>query len=805
MSSLRSPIPPKLREALEGRTTFLPALAVVLLQLVVFPMPVGTWLQGLVLGLLNALVALGLALVWRANRILNFAQADMGTLPAALGVAFCIFWGWSYFAGLAIGLIAAIVVGAATELIVIRRFRHAPRLTLTVATIGVSQLLILGALLLPRLWGEQVLTSPDRSGYGFPWHTSFSVGQQVFHSDDVVAAVVSVACLFAISWFLRRSDIGIAVRAAAERGERAELLGIPVLRMELVTWVVATVLSFLGVFLQGAVLGFPLTASIGIVTLVTALAALALGGFDDLRAILASAIAIGVLLQGVRWHNTVHPTFVYAVLGAVILVAMVARSTGRRRSDREGDSTWMASLEPRPLPDRLRLRPLAIGGGVVLFVVAVVVPTQVSIAHQFDLATLMAFAVVALSIAVLTGWAGQITLGQMGFAALGASLGAAAIVTWRLDVSLALLICLVAGALVGVVVGLPSLRASGLLPAAATLAFALAASGYLFDPNQFSWIPDDKVVPARALGVWNIASPLGAYELSLVVGVLCLIGLVGIRSSALGRAIRAVRDNDLSAQSYTLSPGRAKLTAYAISGGLASVAGCLLVVISQHFDPATYAPKESLTIFTASVVGGVGSLLGVLLGAFYLNGSRWLLSGYWQLLPTAVGVLVVLMLFPGGFSSLLYDWRDRIARRRAAKLGVPLLGPATAAPVDATGTTPPARGRARRRAARRTRRPGRVRRCRDPLRRRPPRPPRRDPRPARHERRRQVDVAPRAVRHGCDVDRRGPLRRARPRGSPGSRDRGAGRRADARWQSGVRVADRRGEPAHRRVADPQGR
>ena len=460
--------------------------------------------------------------------------------------------------------------------------------------------------------------------------------------------------------------------------------------MELVTWVVATVLSFLGVFLQGAVLGFPLNASIGIVTLVTALAALALGGFNDLRAILASAIGIGVLLQGVRWHNTVHPTFVYAVLGAVILVAMVVRASGRRRSDRDGASTWTASLEPRPLPDRLRLRPLALVVGLVLLVVAVVVPTQVSIAHQFDLATLAAFAVVALSIAVLTGWAGQITLGQMGFAALGASLGAAAIVTWRLDVSLALLICLVAGALAGVVVGLPSLRASGLLPAAATLAFALAASGYLFDPNQFSWIPDGEVVPARALGVWNIASPLGAYELSLIVSVLCLVGLVGIRASALGRAIRAVRENDLSAQSYTVSPGRAKLTAYAISGGLASVAGCLLVVISQHFDAATYAPEESLTIFTASVVGGVGSLLGVLLGAFYLNGSRWLLTGYWQLLPTAVGVLVVLMVFPGGFSSLLYGWRDRIARRRAERLGVPLLGPATATPVDTIVTTPPA-------------------------------------------------------------------------------------------------------------------
>jgi ABC-type branched-subunit amino acid transport system ATPase component/ABC-type branched-subunit amino acid transport system permease subunit len=666
-----------------------PAVAVVVLQLVLFPMSAGTWLQGVVLGLLNAMVALGLSLVWRANRVLNFAQADMGTLPAALGVAFCIFWGWSWFAGLLIGLVAALVVGVATELIVIRRFRDAPRLTLTVATIGISQFLILAALLVPRLWGEQVITSPDRSGYGFPWHFSLTVGQQVFHSDDLIAAVVAIACLAGVAWFLRRSDTGIAVRAAAERSERAALLGIPVLRMELVTWVVASELSFLGVFLQGAILGFPLNASVGIVTLVTALAALALGGFDDVGPILAAAVGLGVLLQGVRWHNTVHPTFVYAVLGAVILVTMVVRRGGNRRSDRSTTSSWIASLEPRPLPDRLRLRPLAAGAAVVLLVVAALVPVHLSIARQYDLATLMAFGVIALSIAVLTGWAGQITLGQMGFAALGASLGAVATVTWRLDVSLGLVIVLAAGAIAGTIVGLPSLRFSGLLPAAATLAFALAASGYLFDPNQFSWIPVGDVVPQRALGLWNVSTPLGAYELSLVVGVLCLIGLVGVRASALGRSIRAVRDNELPAQGYAISAGRAKLTAYAISGALAAVGGFLLVHIAQHFDAATFAPEESLTIFTASVVGGVGSLLGVLLGAFYLNGSRWLLSGYWQLLPTAVGVLVVLWLFPGGFASVLYGWRDRLARRRAEASGEPLLGPATDAPADTSTVSRP--------------------------------------------------------------------------------------------------------------------
>ncbi len=667
---------------------YVPALIVIVVQLVLFGVPSGVWIQGIVLGLLNALVALGLALIWRSNRILNFAQADIGTLPAALGVAFCVFWSWNWFAGLAIGLAAAVIVGALTEIIVIRRFRNAPRLTLTVATIGISQFCILLALLVPQLWGETVLASPNESGYAFPWKTTITIGQQVFHSDDLVAAALSIVCLLAVGWFLKSSDTGIAVRAAAERSTRAELLGIPVLKMELITWVVASVLSFLGVFLQGAILGFPLNISIGIVTLVTALAALALGGFDRIGPILVSAVALGILLQGVRWHNTVHPSFVYAILGAVIAVAMLARRRVHRRQDRDPVSSWLASLEPRPMPASLGFKPFALALGAGVFVLAVLLPIGLGDAQRFALATMLGFGIVAVSIAVLTGWAGQITLGQMGFAALGASLGAACTITWNLDVTLGLLIVLVAGAIAGVIVGLPSLRFTGLLPAAVTLAFALAASGYLFDPNQFTWIPTDNVVPQKLLGVWNVSGSLGSYEFALVVTALCVIGLLGIRSSSVGRAIRGLRDNDLAAQSYAISPAHAKLTAYGISGSLAAVGGFVLVHVAQHYDTATFAPAESLTIFTASVVGGVGSLLGVLLGAGYLNGSRWLLSGYWQLLPTAVGVLVVLWLFPGGFSSLLYKLRDRFATRRAEAMGVELLGPATEKPWIETPISP---------------------------------------------------------------------------------------------------------------------
>ena len=101
--------------------------------------------------------------------------------------------------------------------------------------------------------------------------------------------------------------------------------------------------------------------------------------------------------------------------------------------------------------------------------------------------------------------------------------------------------------------------------------------------------------------------------------------------------------------------------AFAISGFLASVAGALIVYVSQGFDIGTFAPEQSLNTFISAVIGGVGSTLGGILGAVVYDGSRNWLSGPWALLPSAVGVLVVLLVLPGGLADLVYRVRDAAA------------------------------------------------------------------------------------------------------------------------------------------------
>ena len=132
-----------------------PLAALVVFQQVFFPAPMGIVLNGALVGGRIALIALGIALVYRANRIVNFAQGDLGALPAVLGVMLVVAWGWSYWFGLIVGLLAAVLLGVLVESLIVRRFFTAPRLVLTVATIGLSQLLAGAGAVPAAAFGDQ--------------------------------------------------------------------------------------------------------------------------------------------------------------------------------------------------------------------------------------------------------------------------------------------------------------------------------------------------------------------------------------------------------------------------------------------------------------------------------------------------------------------------------------------------------------------------------------------------------------------------------------------------------------------------
>lgn len=654
-----------------------PAAAIVALQLVLFPMPAGVFLVGVVLGLLGALVAVGMALVYRANRILNFAQSDLGFAPAALAANLILYSGLSYFLGAAIGVVVAVVLGAVVELAVIRRFFRASRLILTVATIGLSQLLWVSAMLLPRLWDER----PNTLKIEIPLGWTFEVRPLLFSADHVVALVVAPLALVAVALFLRYTAVGMAVRASAERAERASLLGVPVRRLHTLVWAVAALLSFTGIFLRAGVVGLPALGVASFGALLFALAALMLGRLDDLPAVALSAVALGVIEQGVLWNNPRNPEYVYPIVAAIVVVALGLRRRGTTRAEQDDSSSWQSADEVRPIPHELRgvpeVRAVTWGGLALLSLLLVTVPVWLEwlpgdrgTADVRKAAAVAVFGLVALSVIVLTGWAGQVSLGQMAIAGYGGAVGALAASSWGVDLGLAMLASGLAGGLIAIVIGLPALRLRGLFLAVVTFAFALASFFWLLSPKHFRWIPGNRFERPALFGFLDTSSDRTMYLVALATFGLALLATRGIRRSRTGRVLLAQRENERVVQAYGVNLTRTKLTAFALSGCIAAIAGCLLTVLQQQFSPALYDPGTNFGVFTSAVVGGLSSLAGAFLGALFLQGGTWFLPAQWQLLPSAAGVLVVLMVFPGGLAGLLYRLRDLWLRSVARRRGI---------------------------------------------------------------------------------------------------------------------------------------
>ena len=652
-----------------------PAIALVAVQLIFFGVPLGAWLRGVVIGLLTALLAMGMALVYRANRVLNFAQADLGFVPATLAVGLIVFSGLPYLFGLGVGLAAAVVLGAIVELAIIRRFSRSPRLVLTVATIGITQLLAVFAIRLPRLWDQNAAS--QRISPPLDW--KLTVGSFILNANDFIAVIVAPVAMIGVGLFLTRTRIGTAVRAAAERSERASLLGIPVGGLSTVVWMIAAALSFLALFLRAGILGIPLGSALAIGTLVQALAALVIGRLRNLVTITVAAVALGVLEYGVSW-NADSPLLVAPFIGAAVMAALLLQRRSSSRFDQDTTASWRLADEVRELEPHLARHELVflMRATTYVFVLAglVLVPLVLRSDQVVKITDIAIYAIIGLSLVVLTGWAGQISLGQFGFVAIGAAVSAKFTSEWNVDLTLAVLIGAVAGAVAAFIVGLPALRLRGLYLAVTTLVFALSVTSWLLNDRFFSWVPGSRRFGRPPLfGRLDIDTPTRFYVYTLVVLALTMLAVRGIRRSRSGRAILALRDNERAAQSYGLSATRLKLTAFTISGAVAGVAGGLFAHLNYSFDLSSYGVNKSLEVFTASVVGGLGSMFGAVLGAAYLRGTEWFVTAEeWRFVSSAAGVLIVLLIVPGGLGALVIRVRDQLAflvdrraRRREGK------------------------------------------------------------------------------------------------------------------------------------------
>ena len=653
------------------------------------PIPRGVFLIGAVIGTLYALVGMGIILVYRANRIINFAQAQLGAVPAILAALLVLRKGWDYLTVVPIALVGGLALGALVEVAVVRRFRDASRLILTVATVGIGFLLLVFEFVVKlAVTGDLLFTE------NFP--TPFSgfrmqVGPTVLFGDHLVTVLVAVAVIVGLVSFFRFTRVGIAVRAAAENRDRAALLGIPVNRVSTIVWALAGLLSAIGVFLRVPLVGVPLQGFIGPLFLLYGLAVAVIARMERLPTALLAGMFIGIIDNAAIFATRRSALASAAMLVVIIVALLVQRKHFTARAYTSGAESWEAAREPRPIPSELRglavVRRVRAAVIVVVAALTLALPWIVGDA-RIDFAIIgICYAMVGISLVVLTGWAGQISLGQFAISGIGAAVAGGLAANHGWDFFGAVLTAGITGAAVALLIGLPALRIQGLFLAVTTLAFAFAVENFVLLPEFFGWLlPSDLafVTPPVLYGRIDMGSDsqlLGVtftgstkyYFLCLTFLLLTLGMARSLRRYRSGRVLIGLRDNTAMLQSFGVSPAASRLAAFAISGFIAALAGALFVYSQGAVDAGAYSPAVSIQLFVMTVLGGIGSLSGAILGAVFLQAIPLLglrsipgIGAVIEILSTGLGVLLVLYFLPGGLAEGLQRVRDRWLRRVAA-------------------------------------------------------------------------------------------------------------------------------------------
>jgi branched-chain amino acid transport system permease protein len=634
--------------------------------------PAAILFSGLVVGALNALTAIGLVLIYRTSRVINFAQAALGAMGAIFAynmiVVYHIWYGLSFVTGVVI----AAAIGCVVELFM-RRFFDSPRLVVTIITVGIAGFLGLygvGVASSLPIWGNarDLTTTLGQTTVKTVRSVHFTIGHVhlLFGFAHLLALGVLVVAMLAIGAFLRYTRLGIAIRASSENSERAELLGVNVRLLSTVVWTIAGALSGAGLILLGTTQSFTIGGQGAPDVLLAALAAAVVARMSSIPLAVFAAVLVSVLQESLRWSFQNHAGVIQAVILGVIVVGLLLQ---RRTLLREEEaSSWEANEEIRPTPREIlsvssvrTWRWILIGAGVA-FLVAFPWLGDSGMTNRASFAAIIAM--VILSLVVLTGWAGQVSLGQFGLLAVGALAGGAVTSRAGLSFWLALPIGAIVTTAVAILVGLPALRIRGLFLAVVTLAFAAATSLLLFDQRFFGWLQPTNI--RRPTLLWfDFEDERSMYYLALAFLILTVLLITALRRSRTGRVMIAMRENESDLQAFGINVTRTKLAAFALSGFICGVAGVLFAHHQRAVGQQAFMPQASIDVFVFAVIGGVSSVSGALLGAAFYTMVQIFPIGDPLLQPflnASFGLLVIMYVAPGGLISIVYSLRDALFR-----------------------------------------------------------------------------------------------------------------------------------------------
>lgn len=585
---------------------------------------------GMVTGAMYGLIASGLVLTYQTSGIFNFAH---GSLAMMSGYCYFVLVDRAHLptgaAALLTIFVFAPVLALVLERLIFRRLVGAPMMHKIIATVG---LFVMLAGVVVATFGSQGKRVPGV----FPSNT-YSLGSGLnLGADQIGIMVVALVTGVALFSFLRFTPIGTAILAVVDRRDVAALSGIDVNRVSQLTWVLATMMAGVaGILLAPLLILDSLFFSL---IVIQALSGAMFGFMSSVPLALVGGLAVGVgeALAAKYAPSTgtwvgIRSSFSFLMLFAVLVYYAIRGSN--RTSDAGAEKSLVARAGGRSagalrsVGDRTQrlVGAQSMGWKVAALVVAAAIPWVVTPSWRFILLVTLPTVLVFLSLTVLTGYAGQISLCQAAFTGVGAVFAARFVSDTGLSFWMAVPLAGLVAIPFGMAVGLPALRLSGLHLALLTLGFGLLIDSMVLNNLSITGGGAGLELARPELFGLDLTSDRTFFYVLLVIVVVLAVLVENLRSRPTGRLLRAIQDSDSGVRAVGINPVVHKLSAFALSAFLAGMAGALLASVRGHISALDFGMYQSLLYLTAAAVAGVRSTYGAMIAAvIYTAGPKFI-------------------------------------------------------------------------------------------------------------------------------------------------------------------------------------
>jgi len=598
-------------------------------------------LLGLGVGALYALASQGLIVIYRGTGVLNFSLGATAIAGVFMQSELHTEAGWPFLLSAAAGILWSAFLGVLTHWVVMRPLRRASSLVRVIATLGV--LITIQAAVVLR-YGSNPRQVPS-------WLPTYRVtlwGEVGITVDRLILLAIGAVSALGLWLLYRTSQFGLATEAVSESERSASAVGLSPNRIALLNWALGSAIAAAAGILVVPIITLQVTSMTALI--LAAMAAALVGNFKSFPIATAAGFSIGIG-QALVGRFADQEGLGASLPFLVIIVVLVFRGRSLPQRDQ-----YLQQL-PMVGNGRINWAWTLFGCGAIVFVM---VTKQ---AKWIDALTVsLGVAIVLLSIVVLTGYAGQLSLAQYSIAGFGAYVAGRLVAVYDIPFLLALVAGVAAAVPLGLIFGLPAVRTRGISLAIVTLGLGSTLELMLFKNRSYTGGVQGTQVGNPDLFGYDIGSinhPERYGIFTLVMLMVAVVGVANVRRGRSGRRLIAVRTNERAAAALGINVMVAKLFAFSFASAIAALGGIVLAFRLSSISYSSFSNFTSITYVGLSLLGGVGQLLGAIFGSTLATAgitqeileTTWDGVGKWIQLISGIGILLTLISYKDGVAA----------------------------------------------------------------------------------------------------------------------------------------------------------